>query len=60
MSEKSEAWAIVELMGHIKICGRLTEEEKFGAKMGRLDIPTSEPCTCANASRTSIESPSVP
>lgn len=35
-------WAIVELMGHVKIAGKLTEEEKFGAKMGRLDIPNGE------------------
>ena len=33
-------WAIVELMGHIKLAGRLSEEEKFGSKIGRLDIPT--------------------
>jgi hypothetical protein len=32
-------FAIVELMGHVRIAGRLTEEERFGAKMGRLDIP---------------------
>lgn len=35
-------WAIVELMGHVKLAGRLTEEEKFGTKMGRLDIPVEE------------------
>lgn len=41
MSEaKEEVWAVVELMGHVRIGGRLTEEEKFGAKLGRLDIPT--------------------
>lgn len=32
-------WAIVELMGHVKIAGYLTEEERFGVKMGRVDIP---------------------
>lgn len=37
-------WAVVELMGHVRIAGRLTEEEKFGGKLGRLDIPTSKPC----------------
>lgn len=35
-------WAIVELMGHVKLAGKLTEEEKFGSKMGRLDIPKDE------------------
>ena len=34
-----ETWAIVELMGHVRMAGRLTEEEHFGAKLGRLDIP---------------------
>lgn len=35
-------WAIVELMGHVRLAGRLTEEEKFGTKMGRLDIPLED------------------
>ena len=43
VQEKKEAgfgtWAIVELMGHVRIAGYLTEEERFGVKMGRLDIP---------------------
>lgn len=37
-----ESWAIVELMGHVKLAGRLTEEERFGVKMGRLDIPNDD------------------
>lgn len=36
-------WAVVDLMGHVKLAGRLTEEEKFGAKFGRLDIPVDPP-----------------
>lgn len=39
MSDQADTWAIVELMGHVRLAGKLTEEEKFGAKMGRLDIP---------------------
>jgi hypothetical protein len=35
----SWSWAIVELMGHLRLAGRISEEERFGAKMGRLDIP---------------------
>ncbi|WP_294124287.1 hypothetical protein [Sphingomonas sp.] len=35
----SEQWAIVELMGHVRLAGRLSEEEHYGAKLGRLDIP---------------------
>lgn len=38
----SELWAIVELMGHVRLAGRLTEEEHFGAKLGRLDIPKDD------------------
>lgn len=41
-NDSPPAWAIVELMGHVKHAGRLTEEEKFGAKLGRLDIPQAE------------------
>jgi len=37
-----EVWAVVELMGHARLAGRLTEEEKFGAKLGRLDIPKGD------------------
>ncbi len=32
-------WAIVELMGHVRVAGLLTEAEQFGAKMGRLEVP---------------------
>ncbi len=42
MTETPDTWAIVELMGHVRIAGRLTEEEKFGGKLGRLDIPTAD------------------
>lgn len=43
MSEQLiEVWAIVELMGHVKMAGRVTEEEHFGTKMGRIDIPSPD------------------
>lgn len=32
-------WAIVEIFGHRKHAGRTREEERFGAKMLRIDIP---------------------
>lgn len=32
-------WAIVELMGHVKIAGKVQEVELFGSKLGRVDIP---------------------
>lgn len=34
-----DEWAIVELMGHVKMAGRLTEVELFGSKLARIDIP---------------------
>lgn len=33
-------WAVVELMGHVRIAGLLSEEERFGSKVGRIDIPS--------------------
>lgn len=32
-------WAIVEIFGHRKHAGRTCEEERFGAKMLRVDVP---------------------
>lgn len=32
-------WAIVEIFGHRKHAGRTREEERFGAKMLRIDVP---------------------
>lgn len=44
MSEetKFECWAIVELMGHMKIAGRVTEQTIAGAAMLRVDVPAFE------------------
>lgn len=32
-------WAVVEIFGHRRHAGRTREEERFGAKMLRVDIP---------------------
>ena len=32
-------WAIVEIFGHRSHAGRAREEEKFGARMLRIDVP---------------------
>ncbi|AWM38187.1 hypothetical protein GobsT_37010 [Gemmata obscuriglobus] len=37
-----EQWAVVELKGHVRLAGRLSEVEMFGTKMGRLDIPAAD------------------
>jgi len=41
-SEGFHSWAVVELMGHVRMAGRVTEEERFGVKMGRIDIPRGD------------------
>jgi hypothetical protein len=44
MSEQTpsyDGWAIVELMGHVRLAGRVTEESHFGVALGRIDIPTA-------------------
>lgn len=37
--EKFDTWAIVELMGHRKIGGRVTEQIIAGAPLLRIDVP---------------------
>ena len=32
-------WGVLELMGHVRMAGFITEEELFGGKIGRIDIP---------------------
>jgi hypothetical protein len=29
-------------MGHVRTAGRVTEEERFGSKMGRVDVPRAD------------------
>ena len=36
-------WAIVEVFGHRRHVGKAREEEKFGAKLLRIDVPTLGP-----------------
>jgi hypothetical protein len=38
--EKFEAWMLIEIMGHKKLAGLVTEEERFDTVMLRIDIPT--------------------
>lgn len=43
MSESSfDCWAIVDLMGHLKMAGRVTEIELGGGKLLRIDVPETE------------------
>lgn len=40
-TEKFELWGIVELFGHQRIAGRLTEQNVAGSNMLRVDVPES-------------------
>jgi hypothetical protein len=40
--ESFDSWAVLELMGHVRMAGRVTEEERFGCKMGRIDVPLGD------------------
>ena len=37
-----ESWAVVELMGHVTLSGRVTEENHFGSVLGRIDLPCKD------------------
>ncbi len=37
-----EGWAILELMGHRRLGGYVTEEEHFGAALLRIDVPRED------------------
>lgn len=41
-TEPLETWCILELMGHVRVVGRLSEEEHFGIKLGRIDVPKGD------------------
>jgi hypothetical protein len=40
-----DGWAILELMGHVRLAGRVTEESHFGVALGRIDIPNGDTFT---------------
>jgi hypothetical protein len=42
MSEEKtvfDQWCLVELMGHVRIAGKVTEEPLFGTSLLRVDVP---------------------
>jgi hypothetical protein len=40
-----EGWAIVELLGHRRLAGHVTEVAMFGSAFLRLDVPSDPPVT---------------
>ncbi|CAG9194010.1 conserved hypothetical protein [Paraburkholderia caribensis] len=41
-SEKFDQWAIIELFGHARIAGRVTEQTLGGCAFVRVDVPAFE------------------
>lgn len=41
--EPRPEWAIVEIMGHRRHAGAISEVQRFGASMLRIDVPGHEP-----------------
>jgi hypothetical protein len=52
-SEAYAGWAVVELMGHRKLAGRVSQVTQYGAAMLRLDIPGPNGQTVATQYYTS-------
>lgn len=49
-----DGWAIVELMGHVRMAGRVSEAPMFGTALLRIDIPDGDSYTTQFASGGSI------
>lgn len=45
MAETFDEWVILEIMGHRRLAGRLTEQEIGGSGFLRLDVPSEPPVT---------------
>ncbi len=41
MSENNDSWAVVELMGHVTLAGRVTKPGEYGG-LWQIDVPDSE------------------
>lgn len=35
-------WAILELMGHVRVAGKISQVAQYGSPMGRIDIPSGD------------------
>lgn len=45
MSDEPLGWAILELMGHRRLAGYVTEQDIAGVAMLRIDVPCDPPTT---------------
>lgn len=41
-TDKLEMWAVVELMGHRRLAGKVSEESHFGTPLLRIDVPQDD------------------
>lgn len=41
-AHRFKQWCILELLGHVRLAGLVTEEDLFGSKIGRIDIPSPD------------------
>ena len=41
MSENNDSWAVVELMGHVTLAGRVTKPGEYGG-LWQIDVPDNE------------------
>jgi hypothetical protein len=52
--ESFKGWAILELMGHRRLSGHVSEEVIAGAAFVRIDVPDARSCTCGSADPGSL------
>lgn len=45
MSEPFEGWAVLELMGHRRLAGRISQQNVGVAALIRIDVPSTPPVT---------------
>jgi hypothetical protein len=45
VADTFDEWAILEIMGHRRLAGRVTEQEIAGRGFLRLDVPSDPPIT---------------
>jgi len=57
MAESYEGWAILELMGHRRLGGRVSQVEQYGVPMLRIDVPKSGECKCSPYSVSAMDPP---
>lgn len=42
--EQTEIWALVELMGHVRLVGKVSQDTSLGPALTRVDVPAVAGC----------------